>query len=171
MPTTATSPRTHRRDPSDDVATTSRSLPVRLRVALKRGTLTRELEAGAPPGFSPELALCASQLMSDRRRRQLARTWRRTLHEVHHPAITRSHVSIIRRGAVIEAEEAINALIARLSGPEPVAVRGMAMLERLMTDGASSPLFSPAEPGTLRRQILLTTEALDREPVELPLAA
>ena len=76
--------------------------------------------------------------------------------------------TIIDRRAVVEAEEAVNALIARLSDNKPVAVRGMAMLELLLTDGASSPLYNAAEPGTLRRQIVVATETMDPEFAELP---
>jgi len=58
-------------------------------------------------------------------------------------------------------EGATNTLIARLSSCRPVAVKGMAMLDRLMTDGISSPLYAPAEPGALRWQIIMPTQALD----------
>jgi NAD(P)-dependent dehydrogenase (short-subunit alcohol dehydrogenase family) len=46
----------------------------------------------------------------------------------------RSHralVSIVNRRAVIEAEDEIQAMIARLRSPEPVAATGMAMAERI----------------------------------------
>jgi len=91
----------------------------------------------------------------------LARAWRETIEEAHWPVPARANVSIIHRAAVIEAEDAINALIARLNSGRPVAVQGMAMLDRLMTDAISSPLFAPTDPGTLRRQIIRVTKALD----------
>jgi hypothetical protein len=41
-----------------------------------------------------------------------------------------------------------------------------------MTDGMDSPLYSPAEPGALRRQIVLATQAMEpQQPDELALAA
>jgi hypothetical protein len=40
----------------------------------------------------------------------------------------------------------------------------MAMLDRLTTDGVSSPLYVAAEPGTLRRQLIVATEAMDPAP-------
>jgi hypothetical protein len=147
-------------------------VPLRMRVAIHRDVLTRELAAGAPPELSPELGLPAAQLVSPRARRQVARTWRGTVKEAHQPPMTRAYFSIIRRNAVINAEDAINAVVARLTSRQPVAAEGMARLHRLMTDGMDSPLYSPAEPGALRRQIVLATQAMDpQQPDELALAA
>ncbi len=147
-----------------------RSTAVRVRVAVKRDELTRELAAGAPPGLSPELSLRAARLVRPRRCRQLARTWRGTIKEARNPAIFRGRVSIICCGAVIDAEDAINALIARLRSDRPVTVKGMAMLHRVMTDGMSSPLYCRSEPGTLRHEIMLVTKALDPDRAEVPSA-
>lgn len=76
---------------------------------------------------------------------------------------TRSNISIVNRGAVIDAEVAMQALIARLSSHQPVAAQGIAMVERLITDGVASPLYNTAGPGTLRRQVLAATIALELE--------
>jgi hypothetical protein len=158
----------HRRNP-EAATRTHPALGLRLKVAVKRDALNAELAAGAPPALSPELTLRASQLTSERSRHELARAWRRTLREAHRPAIGRSTGSIIRRGAVVDAEAAIESVVSRLSGGAPVAVQGMAMLERLLTDGGSSPLYNAAEPGTLRRHVRLASEALDLELTELAL--
>ena len=72
---------------------------------------------------------------------------------------------------MLEAEDAIQAMIERLRSPEPVTVKGMALAERIITDGLSSPLYGRAEPGTLRRLVLVATAELDLTPVELPVAA
>jgi hypothetical protein len=156
--------------PRDDHAI-RRSLPLRIRVGINRDALARELATGAPAAASRELALRAAQLSSSRHRRRLAGTWRQTVKEARQPAAHFAYAPIIRRRAVIDADDAINALIARLRDSEPVAVQGMAMLDRLTTDAASSPLYVPAEPGALRRQLIVATEAMERAPVELPLAA
>jgi hypothetical protein len=148
-----------------------RSLALRMRVAVQCDVLTRELAAGSPPGLSPELERRAAQLVSPRGRRQVARTWRATLKEVHEPPMTRAYYSLIRRGAVIAAEDAIDALIMRLNSTRPVAAQGMAMLYRVMTDGLESPLYAPAEREALRRRIIAATEALDPARPELPLTA
>jgi len=155
----------HHTTPSDG------PLALRLKVAVKRDALNRELAAGAAPTRSPELALRASQLVGDHERRKVASAWRRALRDAHRPARTRSTASLVHRRAVIEAEGAIDALIARLTGADPIAAEGMALVEQLITDGVSSPLYNTAEPGTLRRQVMVATGALDPELPELPLAA
>jgi hypothetical protein len=148
-----------------------RPLALRLKVAVKRDALNRQLVAGASPSLSPELALRASQLVSDRERHSVAGAWRRAVRDARRPATTRSTVSIVHRAAVIDAEDAIDGLIDRLSDAEPIAPGGMAFVEQLITDGISSPLYNAREPGTLRRQVKVATEALDPELTELPVAA
>jgi hypothetical protein len=134
---------------------------LRLKVAAHRATLTRELAEGADPVSTPELALRAAQLTDERRRRQIARSLRRTIADARQPAWTRALGSIVNRRAVLEAEEALRATITRLASPEPVAPEGMAMLERLLTDGIWSPVYNVAEPGTLRRHLLVAKAELD----------
>jgi hypothetical protein len=160
--TSASSKFTHRDRPRDEHAV-RRSLPLQIRVAIHRDALTRELATGAPDAASSELALRAAQLSSRRHRRRLAGSWRQTTKEARQPAAHFAFAPLTRRRAVIDADDAINALIDRLSNGEPVAAQGMAMLDRLTTDGATSPLYVSAEPGTLRRQVLVATEAMDSE--------
>lgn len=145
-----------------------RSMALAIRVALRRHALTGELAAGAPPTLSPELTARAAQLTTPRHRRQAARAWRRTIKEARQLRLGRSYFSIVRRRAVMEAEQAIDALISRLNDNRPVAVKGMAMLDRLMTDGAESPLYASAEPGTLRREVTATIEAMSPELADRP---
>lgn len=136
------------------------SLLVRARGGIQRGELTRALAEGTDPSGRPELALRAAQLTGKRSRRSLARTLRRTVAEAHKPAMTRASVVIIRRGAVLDAELAINAMIERLESCEPVRSEGMAIAERLLTDAEHSPLYSPAGPGMLRQRVLAATAAM-----------
>ena len=172
MTTTTISSKLHRHDRPEKDPSSSGSVALRMRVAMNRDSLTRELPAGAPPERSPELWLRAAQLVSTSSRRQAARSWRSTLKEAHQSPLSGAYFSIIRRTAVINAEDAISALIARLNSGRPVTAQGMASLHRLVTDGVESPLYNPAEPGTLRRQIMLATQAMDpEESEELPLAA
>ena len=149
----------------------SDSFKRRVRVAVKRDALTRQLAQGADPEATPELILRAGQLTNNRRRRQMARTWRRTIDEAKRPAMTRAMVGIINRRAVLEGEDAIREMIERLSSPEPVTAKGMAMADRIVTDGISSPLYNPAERGSLRRQVLAATAEMDPDTFELPIAA
>jgi hypothetical protein len=135
-----------------------------MRVAASRGRLTRELAEGAEPGSSPERALRAAELTSNRRRKRLRRTLRHTISEVHQAPLTRARLGIINRAAVLEAEDAINAMIARLSYAEPVRAEGMAIAERMLINAERSPLYNSAEPGALRRVVLVATDALDSAP-------
>ncbi len=168
MPTIANAGRFQTHDRDD---TPPSSLRLRMTVAARRNALTRELADGAVPASTPERALRAAQLTSERRRRQMIRTLNRTLAEARRPSVTRSLVTIVDRRAVLGAADAIQAMIERLRSPEPVSVRGMAQAERIITDGVSSPLYGRAEPGTLRRLVLVATAELDLTPVELPVAA
>ena len=152
--------------PRDSRAGRSHSLLVRARVGMQRGELTRALAEGADPSSRPELSLRAEQLASVRSRRSLARTLRRTIAEAHQPAMTRARVVIIRRGAVLNAEPAIMAMIERLESSEPVLPEGMAMAERLLTNADHGPLYNPAAPGTLRQLILAATAAMEPGPAQ-----
>jgi hypothetical protein len=82
------------------------SLRTRLRVALHRPELTRALAEGADPGFREELAVRAFRLTSERNRKSVARTLRRTIDEAHRPPLGR-HKVLIRRRDVLDAEPAI----------------------------------------------------------------
>lgn len=140
------------------------SVGVRLSTTMHRTALTRELAHGALPGQSAELARRAHQLTSERRRRSLARAMRRAIAEAHRPPLARARLNMIRRSAVLEAEEAINAMTDRLNSPAPVRAEGMAMAELMLTNVEPSPLYNSTEPGTLRRQIGLATAAMDDVP-------
>jgi len=149
------------------------SAALRIRVAVKRDELTRELAEGADPDASPELALRAAQLSSARSRKQLARTLLRTLADAHRPPMTRSRVVIIRRDAVLEAEGELSAMRERLAGSEPVRAEGMAIAEQIITRAESSPLYNRAERGALGRLLVAATEAMGPGSApgsELPLA-
>ena len=125
----------------------ARRVRVCVRTVLYRGELTRALAEGADPTESHEFARRAEQLTSARSRRSLARAMRRTLDEANRPPIARSRVVIIRRGAVVGAEDAIRSIIARLESPEPVRAQGMAMAERTLDERR---LQSPLQPGRAR---------------------
>jgi hypothetical protein len=78
----------------------SSSLTMRAHVAAHRRSLTRELSEGANPASSPELSLRAQQLTTDHKRRLLARSLRRAVHEARHPAPRRVGFALVRRGAL-----------------------------------------------------------------------
>jgi hypothetical protein len=64
------------------------------------------------------------------------------------------------RREVIAARTVLAALDHRLRGGEPVSPRGVALLESLLTDGAS-PLYRPAQPGALGSWLRAAAAALD----------
>lgn len=136
-------------------------LPLRTRVYVRRHDLTHALARGTRPTTGPELALRAAQLTSPRSRKGLARTLRRTVDDAHRPATNAFRVALIRRSAVLEAEPAIRAMIDRLNSPAEVDAEGMAIADEIITNANRSPLYNPSEPGTLRRQIKVATEALE----------
>ncbi len=173
MPTIATPPSAGLHDRAADDhrrgagRTLARSVLLRTRVVTHRDELTRELAEGADPTSSPVLALRAAQLTSERCRRQLRRTLRQTVAEAHRPSMTRFAVTIIRRRAVLDAEDALETTIERLASPEPVAPEGMALIERLLTNADASPLYNVSAPSALRRVVLVATAALEPGTEEL----
>ena len=80
--------------------------------------------------------------------------------EAHRPRIGRGPVVIIRRRAVVDAEDAIRTMIERLSSSAPVQAQGMAMLERILTNEGNSPLYTPSSPGALAHEITVATDAM-----------
>lgn len=158
----------------DDKPDGSHSLRLRFRTARRRAELTRELADGTNPSTRPELAFRAAQLTSDRNRKTIARSLRRTISEAHKPPMTRSRMVLIQRAAVIDAESAINAMVERLCGPEPVQPQGMALADRILTNADGSPLYNASEPGTLHDEMRGAAAALEAEPPQshqVPIAA
>lgn len=142
-------------------AAASRSAAMRIRIALRRESLTHELAAGVDPASSPELELLAKRLTSDRSRRQLVRSLRRTIAEARRPSLSRGGPVIIQRAAVLDAEDAFGSMVERLRRPQPVRVQGIAIAYEILGNAAVSALYQRSEPGTLREQMLIATSALD----------
>jgi Mg2+/Co2+ transporter CorC len=142
------------------------STTLRLRGAVHRSKLTHQLARGADPLATDELAHRARQLIGERNRKMLARSLRRTIVEAHRPAMTRARMVIINRVAALEAQKAIEGMIERLVSPHPVRAKGMALLERILSNADRSPLYNSSESGALRRTIRAATAALDGESAE-----
>jgi hypothetical protein len=117
------------------------TLPVRGRVFLQRGALARRLAAGASPADSPELARRAEQLRSPRNRRVLARSLERVIEAAEEPPRPYSAAVPLMRATIMESREGLLDLAAELRDTtQQVSVRGIALVERLLTDGRS-PLY------------------------------
>src|ERR1700759_4031557 len=127
------------------------SLSLRSYVATHGRSLTRELSEGMSPASSPALTLRAAQLTTDRRRRMLPRSPRPTVHEPPPPPPRRAVFGLARRSAVMDAQDAIDILVKRLRSPEPVAAEGVALIERMLSDGAWGPLYNAGPVGAVRR--------------------
>jgi hypothetical protein len=133
----------------------------RIHETTKRGAFTCALAAGADPLTQTELASRAAQLITRRERVTIARSLSRMLQEAHVSRATVAAPALIRRAAVRDAEDVIDAVINRLEGPHPVSPRGMAQIWRLLTNADNSPLYNNAAPGALRQAMSAVLCALE----------
>ena len=146
------------------VVSAYRSTRLRVRVAVRRDELDRALASGLDPGRSPELAFRAARLVQDRYRRSLARCLRLVVEQVDGAFwVARVNPRQIQQPAIRADRQALVSLIDRLENPRPVLAEGVAIAERLMTD-LHSPLFAPAEPGTIRRLARHAVAAMEPGP-------
>jgi hypothetical protein len=123
-----------------DPADVPSSLMLRASVRLRRGRLDERLADGADPVSERELELRAQQICSPASRERIARALERTMRDAHtSPPLIRPQVRI--HVAAIRASAAdIAAVIRRLRDGDPVDPQGVALAQRLLTDGAS-PLY------------------------------
>jgi hypothetical protein len=117
---------TPRRTPSWHARWTARTRAARLDAALA---------VGAPPVAGTALAVRAARLTSRAERDALAHTLSRALRDAHDSAAWVTLRVPLHRTNIADAEPAIDDVIARLSGPHPVAARGVARLTRMLADG------------------------------------
>jgi hypothetical protein len=120
--------------------------------ALRRDGLDDELAQGVRPWHRPLLAVRARRLASERNRRMIARSLRRCVAEATSPAGLRA-AAPIDRGAVRESASELLALASRLESDRPAGVTGLAIAQRLVTDGVASPLYGPRSRGTLSSRV------------------
>ena len=109
----------------------------------------RGLAAGASPSSSPDLELRSQQLLSARNRRVLAQSLERMVDAGEERPRAYSSVVPLRRAAILRERQALLALAAELRDTDQqVFVRGVALVERLLTDGCS-PFYMETEEETL----------------------
>ena len=116
------------------------SLALRIETYARRWSLDHRLALGERPDNELALALRARQLMSDKTRRALARSLRRSVRIAQEPP--RWGAAPLDRRAVRDARQLLIELAVRLTDPAPVGTRGVALISDLLTDGAS-PLYAP----------------------------
>ena len=160
---------------------------LRSRVWLRRRTLDDMLAQGADPSDAPQLAQRAAQLTSGRHRRSLAAAIERTLREAERPRRALLSAAVpLQRHAILGARAPLARLAVELRGDDPESVsgarpavstgdpatgsiadmtdelraaRGVALVQRLLTDG-DSPLYAPYPAGELELAVRHANAAL-----------
>jgi hypothetical protein len=136
------------------------ALALRARVLASRRSLDEALADGASPLWTPELALRARQLVSRGSRRQLATSLERLVEEARRTVSPRAVAVPLPRKEIAEAQPCIFSIAARLRDERPVYARGVALLSRLLSDGAG-PAYNPHAGRSLRRALGGIAAALD----------
>jgi hypothetical protein len=119
----------------------------RIRARLHARALDAALAAGASPESTTRLALRAERITSPAARDQLARSLERILIAAARPGGLRpTPLTLCRRQVVANAADDLEALIARLRSPGPLAARGAAQVIALLSDGAGPLHLGTTEP-------------------------
>ena len=134
-------------------------LGMRLRVALSRWRLDRELADGRPAIDSNERALRARQLVDSGTRLQLARRLRDIVADAENPRAALGSAIPVRRTEVIRCREALLGVADRLEQPEPMSASAVARVMVVLTDGAG-PLYNPAARPALGEAIWWVADGL-----------
>jgi hypothetical protein len=129
------------------------------RVWLHRAALRRALAAGTDPSSSPELARRAEQLTSLRSRRRLAAGLNRALRAAEKPQSRLTAAVPVQSRDVLQLRAGIEQLAHELVAPGELQVRGILLVQSLLTDG-NSPLFAPSANGQLDRAVRHARAAL-----------
>ena len=130
-------------------------------LARRRRAADRLLRTGVRVHPQSELLTWrAAELTSDRNRRMLARSLGGIVREVEHPALVAA-VPLNRRGLRPNLP-LVRSLIDRLASVErPVTAHGMLLVQELLTDGFSSPLYLGGHRGDVSGTIERCLSALD----------
>jgi hypothetical protein len=145
--------------PLDPIPAEHAGVPLRLRVALRRGRLTREIAMGCDPVASPERKLRSKQLCRPTSRRRAADALRTAVAELDRPRRVISPAVPVSRAAVAECREGLLGLAHALEFAQPVNPCGVARAFELVTDGAG-PLYSGASGDSLGRKLWWISDGL-----------
>jgi hypothetical protein len=122
-------------------------------------TLDDRLAAGIDPACEPNLSIRASQLLSEGHRRRLARGLHRLVREADRGSTSKLSAAVeINRDQVVEARPLLIDF-AHLVLRDPACVRAVAMVERLLTDGAS-PVYMQSFRGALALRMQTALDCL-----------
>ena len=139
---------------------TGSHLAARMRALVHRRLLDSMLADGADPVSSPELALRAARLTAPRHRRKLADGFDEaiSLAERREPRLTAAPP--LARREIRAARGALRELSGALRSERRVAPAGVALAQRLLTDG-TGPLYLTAEHDGLWKAARRATVALE----------
>lgn len=132
------------------------SRATRLIARIRHRSLDRELIAGAEPASSPQLAARAARLASRRERTLLAEGVERLLAASSGPQ--RRWWAVSRREPLLANAAELSALAGLLRSSTPLYVRGIAIVDRLLTDGTGPAYFGSAE--SLNRELSAARAAM-----------
>jgi hypothetical protein len=122
-------------------------------------SLDRMLAAGADPHADPKLERRARKLTSRRFRAGLAAGIRNVVDAAEEPPRWSSQVPLAR-GEITRERHLLLELASDLRGGDDLSPRGIALVEQLLTDGASPIYRGNALEGTLRGAIVHARAAL-----------
>jgi hypothetical protein len=128
-------------------------------VWLGRAALDREIARGADLTHTPRLARRARQLTSRRGRLGIARGLRNVVRAADHPDRALTSAVPVQRHEILREQGFILQIALDLESDDAVSARGVALLERMLTDGGS-PFYAPSPKGTLRHALTHAHAAL-----------
>jgi hypothetical protein len=135
----------------------------RLRAHLDSTALDTQLAAGEPTTTNRARAVRAAMLVAPAKRHQLAAGWQSVLRPTPAAPLGRGSVVPTRSDQVGPALPEIEELVAALRAEWPVAPRGVALANLLLTDG-TGPLYNPTNPRNVRDEIREALRHLDPSP-------
>jgi hypothetical protein len=101
----------------------------------------------------------AARLNSPRCRRKLAAALNRAVRDAEQPPAPFTAAVPLQRREILAARGEIERLAHDLAGPDQVHARGVVLVKRLLTDGAS-PLYMPGPDGMLEEAVQQAHTAL-----------
>jgi hypothetical protein len=128
---------------SSTTSTLCPSRAARLIARLRHCSLDRALIAGADPASSPQLAARAARLASTRERTLLAEGVERLLRAAQ--GAQRRWSAVSRREPLLANSAELHELASLLRSSRPLYVRGIAIVQRLLSDGTGPAYFGSAE--------------------------
>jgi hypothetical protein len=141
---------------------------LRLRVIWLHWSLDTELAAGVDPASDPALILRAAQLRSPKHRCRLAASVERLVGEAKAPRLPALTVAVpVVREPILEARDSLLFLAYLLRHADRLPPRGVAMVQRLLTDGGSV-LYTDTARGAVELQVETILDCLVDHPDPTP---